>query len=304
MRLTARALSVIALAGAAVGAAASAASADPAAEVSPGSVEPGGTVTISVTCDAISGSPPDFIDATSEGFEEGKVRLSRVEGDEQGVAGAAAYRGTARIPNVDDDPDAAGPESGAGPESEWGVDGACPGGSGGQEKKWRASYTVARGDTAASDTAQSLPDSGTVERLPDSDAVESLPESGTAQSLPESDAVESPLDSGTVQRSPDSDAAQNLPDSDAVERSPGSGTVQRSPDSDAAERQPDSGTVQRPSESGTGERPPTVQRGVDAGEGGAFTGSVPALVAGGVLIAGALGAAVHRLRHKDTSADR
>ncbi|WP_327726952.1 hypothetical protein OG250_06080 [Streptomyces sp. NBC_00487] len=42
-----------------------------------------------------------------------------------------------------------------------------------------------------------------------------------------------------------------------------------------------------------------VQRGVHAGDGGAFTDSVPAMVAGGLLIAGALGAAVHRLRRRD-----
>ncbi|UUU26087.1 hypothetical protein [Streptomyces sp. DSM 40750] len=42
-----------------------------------------------------------------------------------------------------------------------------------------------------------------------------------------------------------------------------------------------------------------VQHGVHAGGGGAFTDSVPALVAGGLLIAGALGAAVHRLRRRD-----
>lgn len=41
-----------------------------------------------------------------------------------------------------------------------------------------------------------------------------------------------------------------------------------------------------------------IQRGVRAGEGGAFTGSVPALVAGGVLIAGAFGGAVYRLRRR------
>ncbi|WP_369250253.1 hypothetical protein [Streptomyces sp. R41] len=316
MRRTARALSATALAGAALGAAASAASADPAAEVSPGSVEPGGTVTISVTCDAIGGSPPDFIDATSEGFEEGKVQLRRVEGDAQGVAGAAAYRGTARIPQGDaaaDDPEAVGAES------EWGVDGACPGASGGQEKKWKASYTVARGPTAASDTAQSLPDSGTGQSLLDSDAVERPPDTGTGQSLPESDAVERPPDSGTgqslpdgdaVERPPDTGTGQSLPESDAVERPPDSGTGQSPPDSgtghslpdsDDGERPPGVGTVQP--ESGTGQRPPTVEGGVQAGEGGAFTDSVPALVAGGVLIAGGLGAAVHRLRHKDTSAD-
>jgi hypothetical protein len=41
-----------------------------------------------------------------------------------------------------------------------------------------------------------------------------------------------------------------------------------------------------------------IQRGVRAGEGGTFTDSVPALVAGGVLIAGALGGAVYRLRRR------
>lgn len=42
-----------------------------------------------------------------------------------------------------------------------------------------------------------------------------------------------------------------------------------------------------------------VPRGVRAGEGGTFTDSVPALVTGGLLIAGAFGAAVHRLRRKE-----
>jgi hypothetical protein len=37
---------------------------------------------------------------------------------------------------------------------------------------------------------------------------------------------------------------------------------------------------------------------VEAGEGGTFTDSVPALVGGGILIAGALGAAVYRLCHR------
>ncbi|MGP2437246.1 hypothetical protein [Streptomyces sp. JW3] len=40
----------------------------------------------------------------------------------------------------------------------------------------------------------------------------------------------------------------------------------------------------------------TVPNGVHAGTGGTFTDSVPALVAGGVLIAGAFAAAAHRLR--------
>ncbi|MEV2215543.1 hypothetical protein AB0H86_29625 [Streptomyces sp. NPDC050997] len=47
-----------------------------------------------------------------------------------------------------------------------------------------------------------------------------------------------------------------------------------------------------------------IQHGVRAGEGGTFTDSVPALVAGGLLITGALGAAVHRLRRREHTSDR
>ncbi|MBV7694192.1 hypothetical protein [Streptomyces sp. TRM70350] len=47
----------------------------------------------------------------------------------------------------------------------------------------------------------------------------------------------------------------------------------------------------------------TVEHGVHAGGGGAFSDSVPALVAGGLLIAGALGAAGHRLWRRDTPGD-
>ncbi|MFI6333868.1 hypothetical protein [Streptomyces sp. NPDC050535] len=218
MRRTARVLSATALAGAALGAAASAAFADPAAEVSPGSVEPGGSVTVSVTCDAIGGAPPDFIEATSQGFEDGKVQLRRIAANDETLAGAA-YSGTARIP-----PGGGGGEHGensvgdgdvVGPESEWDVDGACPVAPGGREKQWAASYTVARGDAPARDTAE-------------------LERRGTAEL----------------------------------------------------------------------ERPAPVQRGVHAGEGGAFTDSLPALIAGGALITGALGAAVYRLRTRDASADR
>lgn len=180
MRRTARVLSATALAGVALGAAASAASADPAAEVTPGSVEPGGTVTISVTCDAIGGAPPDFIDANSKGFEEGKVQLRRVAGNDGGpgsdggagndgsVSAAAEYSGTARIPpgeNPDSGGAAVGPGSGgsdAGPdggpavgaENEWGVDGVCPVAPGGREKQWTAKYTVARGTATARGTVE------------------------------------------------------------------------------------------------------------------------------------------------------
>ncbi|TPQ17154.1 hypothetical protein [Streptomyces sporangiiformans] len=48
-------------------------------------------------------------------------------------------------------------------------------------------------------------------------------------------------------------------------------------------------------------REPAVENGVQAGEGGAFTDSPAALAAGGLLIAGALGAAVQRLLRRGSS---
>lgn len=53
-------------------------------------------------------------------------------------------------------------------------------------------------------------------------------------------------------------------------------------------------------------RPPVTDHGVDAGGGGAFTDSVPAMAAGCLLVAGALGAAVQRVRprRKGSSARR
>ncbi|WP_432042383.1 hypothetical protein [Streptomyces cadmiisoli] len=51
------------------------------------------------------------------------------------------------------------------------------------------------------------------------------------------------------------------------------------------------------------ERPATVEHGVRAGQGGSYGVSVPALVTGGVLVVGALGAAVYRLWRRDPPSD-
>jgi hypothetical protein len=51
--------------------------------------------------------------------------------------------------------------------------------------------------------------------------------------------------------------------------------------------------------------PAGVQHGVEAGQGGSFTDSVPALVAGGILVATACAGAAYRLRgHLRTTAHR
>jgi hypothetical protein len=103
MRRTALALSVVALVG---GVAGPAVAADPAAEVSPSSVQAGGSVTVSVTCEGIGGTAADTIDATSQGFDGGTVQLQRVPGNDDRAVGAA-YRGTARISADGDERDSA-----------------------------------------------------------------------------------------------------------------------------------------------------------------------------------------------------
>ncbi|MGW3291562.1 hypothetical protein ACWDR3_43745 [Streptomyces sp. NPDC001002] len=221
MRRTARVLSAAALAGAALGAAASAAFADPAAEVSPSNVSPGGSVTVSVSCDATSGPAPATLDATSQAFDDGTVQLQRVAGNDDTIAGPA-YRGTARIAPADDFPDR-GP-SAVTRDSAWTVDGTCPAAPGGQGKAWSATFTVTRSGGGGGDGG------------------------GRTCAEPHAQTWAEP-------RTEDCAAAP-------------------------------------------------VQRGVQAGEGGTFTDSVPALVAGGVLIAGGLGAAAYRLRHRGAAVDR
>ncbi|WP_432156405.1 hypothetical protein [Streptomyces sp. bgisy153] len=207
MRRTVRVLAVAALGGAVLGVA-PAAYAEPAAEVTPGSVAPGGTVTVSVTCDPLGGPAPATLDATSQAFAEGTVALQKASGADDELSGPE-YRGTARIA------DAAHFEGvdGTGPDTAWTVDGTCPAPPGGKGQPWSVTFDVTRTAPAPSPC---------------------------------------PSPHGTPPPGP---------------------TCGKAP----------------------------VQRGVHAGQGGAFTDSVPALVAGGVLIAGALGAAVHRLRRRDGS---
>ncbi|ANS69165.1 secreted protein [Streptomyces lincolnensis] len=222
MRRSARALSVAVLAGAALGLTGPVAFAEPAAEVSPGSVSPGGSVTVSVSCDPTGGTPPATLDATSQAFDTGGAKLQLVPGNDDDVSGPA-YSGTARIAAAAQPlEDAADEADAAARDSAWTVDGTCPAAPGGQSKQWSATFTVHRGSGGHC----------TQERG-----------SSCPTTRPCTDAHTAPHDASC------------------------------------------SGAA--------------VQRGVRAGEGGAFTDSVPALVAGGLLIAGALGAAVHRLRRRE-----
>lgn len=220
MRRRARVLSATALIGAVLGAAAPPALAEPAAEVNPHSVEPGGTLTFSVSCDPTGGPAPETIDASSQAFEQGTVTLQRIPGNDDS-AGGPSYQGTARIAPAADFETGAGAVTSA---TEWGVDGLCPAAPGGEGKQWSAAFDVALGG----------------------------------------DAQHNPTHQPTYQ-----------PTKDPTRQPP-----------------------HQPTHHATHPTAP-VQRGVHAGGGGAFTDSVPAMVAGGLLIAGALGAAVHRLRRRD-----
>ncbi|MER6630195.1 hypothetical protein ABT301_18500 [Streptomyces sp. NPDC000987] len=100
MRRTAHVLSVAALTGATLGAAASTALADPTARVSPDSVSPGGSVTVSVSCDPTGGIAPATLDATSQAFAERRVQLHRIPGTGTGKSGPV-YRGVARIASAE-----------------------------------------------------------------------------------------------------------------------------------------------------------------------------------------------------------
>ncbi len=224
MRRSLHALSVAVLAGSALVGAAPAVFAEPAAEVSPATVQPGGTVTVSVSCDPTGGPPPDTIDATSQAFDEGTVPLQRVTGNDDEVSGPA-YRGTALIASADNfegDPDALGEDSA------WTVDGICPAAPGGEGTEWSATFTVAHGGSHK----------------------------------PSHQPTHQPTHHPTHKPCPE-------------------------PSHHHERHHTDCGAA-------------PVQRGVRAGDGGAFTDSVPALVAGGVLIAGACAAAVHRLRNRES----
>ncbi|MFE7859632.1 hypothetical protein [Streptomyces sp. NPDC057403] len=318
MRRTARVLSAAALAGAAVGLPAAAAFADPASEVSPGTASPGGSVTVSVSCESTGGPAPATIDATSQAFDEGTVKLQRVGGSADQAAGVT-YRGTARIASATDledggpapvgpdpaAPDAATPQDTAIPDAKapdakapdtTGTDDLGPDAVGPDTVPTDAAAPDGLGpDTAPTDAA------GPGDVPPDPAAPDAAVPDGTAPDGAAPDAVGPgavppgavPPGSVTADSAwtvngtcPAPPGGRGAAWSATFKVDLGAGGTRR-----CAEKQRTDGCGTAP-----------VQRGVRAGEGGTFTDSVPALVAGGVLIAGALGAAAHRLRHRDSGA--
>jgi hypothetical protein len=266
MRRTVRALSATALTAVALGTTVAAAE-NPGAEVSPRTVAPGGTVTVSVACEATGGPAPETIDATSKAFEHGTVQLHKAAGEED-AAGGPAYSGTARIapaanfeeggPDSADKDDAVdkdgavekdgavgedggtGKDDAVGKGSDWSVDGTCPAAPGGQGKQWSASFTASREGSR--------------------------------------DGSEGSRDGSRDEVSRDEGSREEV-------------SREEGPREEAS------------SDGGSRDDGGAVRHGVQAGEGGTFTDSTLALVTGGVLIAGAAGAAVHRLRRRGSSSN-
>ncbi|TQJ91040.1 hypothetical protein FBY22_1839 [Streptomyces sp. SLBN-31] len=300
MRRTARVLSAAALAGAAVGLPATAAFADPASEVSPGTASPGGTVTVSVSCESTGGEAPPTIEATSQAFDEGTVQLQRVVGNDERAAGVT-YRGTARIASAteleDGGPAAVGPDTAipdaAAPENTLVPDAAAPDAVG---------PDAVGPDSVTPDAAD--PDAVGPDKVPtDAAAPDDAPPDAAAPDVVGSDS-RPPGSVGPGSVSPGGVTADSAwtvngtcPAAPGGHGAAWSATFKVDLGAHASRK---CGEQQRTDGCGTA----PVQRGVRAGEGGTFTDSVPALVAGGVLIAGALGAAAHRLRHRDSTGGR
>ncbi|MEU9589185.1 hypothetical protein AB0D84_05545 [Streptomyces sp. NPDC048193] len=340
MRRTSRVLSVAVLASAALGVFAGSGSADPggtpgpagagepAAEVSPADVGPGGTVTVSVTCDPAGGAAPEALDAVSPAFEGGTVALLKVAGADDRTP---AYRGTARIApaaDLEGDPDAAGPAS------PWTVDGTCPAASGGEGRPWSAAMTVSRrsgsaeperswGSTAPEPSCRptaaprdepgvpkdepAVPKEEPVvpggeptardETVPYADPAlpgdEPAPDEAVPGDLPDEPAPDEPAsDEATSDEAP-VPYDEAVPHDEAALSGPaapaGHSATHGAP---CATEPPCPGPTAWDASCGGGE----AEHGVQAGTGGSFTDSVPALAAGGVLIAGAFGGAAYRLR--------
>ncbi|MFG3249593.1 hypothetical protein [Streptomyces sp. NPDC048187] len=305
MRRTARALSVAVLASAALGVCAGTGTADPgvppppadagepaappsaddpaavpppsaeealppaagraAAQVSPADAAPGDTVTVSVSCGPTGGAAPASLDASSAAFEEGTVALRKVA-DDAGTASGPAYRGTARITAAEDfAADPAAPSAPADPADT--ADPADPEAAGTEDTEGAADGTGGAEDWTVDGAC---PDASGGED-PWSATMTVPDDAGTGTDRPTC------RESAAPRAGASPHGASCAPTEPAC---PGTGT----PHEGAAPPQ------------GTSCGGAKAEHGVRAGAGGTFGDSVPALVAGAVLIAGACGAAAHRLR--------
>lgn len=295
MRRTSRALSVAALVVGALVTAAPVASADPDVEVSPSTVSAGGDVSVSISCDPLGGPAPETLEATSGAFDGGTIELKHVPGDDDELSGPA-YTGTGRIAPAEGEEGEEGEESeeddeGAEGAPAWTVDGTCPAPPGGQGQPWSAALDVSRGAIGSASASTPAPVKPCTEPYR-SEGTETNETTETTETTDATDATDTALECLTPTTKP-------CP--------PPHGTDPAAPTCPTAPAKPcPQPRVTQPHDSPSyGPKDPrdcaaaVIQRGVRAGEGGSLGGSMPALVLGGLLITGAAGAAVHRVRHRD-----
>ncbi|CAL9392291.1 hypothetical protein [Streptomyces sp. enrichment culture] len=242
-----------------------------AAQVSPAEVAPGDTVTVSVSCGPTGGAAaPPSLDATSAAFEEGTVELRKVA-DDGGTASGPAYRGTARIAAAGDLAAEPGAES---PQDVTGTGGAAAAEGSAETEDWAGAEGTA-GEAEDWTVDGACPDASGGEGGDPWSATMSVPEesgagAGAGAAQPACRETAAPRAGTSTHGTPCAPSKPACPETTA-------------PRGEAATRSaPCTGA--------------TAEHGVQAGAGGSFGDSVPALVAGGVLIAGACGAAAHRLR--------
>ncbi|WP_413759608.1 hypothetical protein [Streptomyces sp. MMBL 11-3] len=288
LRRTARALSATALTTLVLGTAAGAAAADPAAEVSPRTVAPGGTVTVSVTCERTGGHPPGTVEATSQAFEHGTVRLHKDGhggGDHPGRDGEGLRDEEDLIP----DGDPLGEEDLLDEEEPLGED-EPPADEGPADREG----PTGADDRAGTDRLTAKDDLAAADDVTGTDDLKGVPG-------PEGRVTYR----GTARIAPAADFEQGGNGGDGGGNG-GSGPSEWSVDGVCPAAH--GGTGEPWSASFTVSRDPShhtgTRHGVHAGTGGTFDDSPVALAAGGVLIAGALGAAVHRLRRREPSRNR
>ncbi|WP_052413906.1 hypothetical protein [Streptomyces glaucescens] len=300
-------MSVVVLTGVLSGGAASAALAEPSAEVSPAHAEPGGSVTVSVTCDPVGGSPPATLEAASQAFEDGLAELS-LAGGQDGETSGAAYQGTARIV-LPEDIDTGGAHTGGADTGGSGTGAADTGGSGIGGAGTGAADTGGSGiggaGTGETDTGGSgIGGAGTGETDTGGSGTggadtggSGIGGAGTGGAGSGGAGTGGEDSAWTVDGTcPAAHGEEGKPWSATFTVARGGGPGQGHRGGRSASPCPD------PEDAACGTA--VVQRGVRAGEGGgAFGVSVPALVLGGLLIAGALGAAAHRLYLRGSGAD-
>ncbi|MGW0815683.1 hypothetical protein ACWD00_20865 [Streptomyces viridiviolaceus] len=330
MRRTVRALSVAVLASAALGVGAGVAPAVPptpaggeaVAEAGPAPVAPDGTVAVPEACDTAGGTPPEIPDTESQGFDEGTVEPRKVPGEREvpgeaegegevpgggegageAEASAAAQRGTARIAAADT---SEAPSDEVGPDPARTAAGSCPEAPGDESEPWSTPLTAPQEDGEAEPCAERAPAAGPLP-APHGESC------GTDSSCRESAKPgESCGDEPACAESGGHKGESCGTEPECAESGGqwGESCGTESSCRESGSHQGDScGTEPECAERGghgaESCRDAAVPGGVHAGAGGAFTDSVPALVAGGLLIMGALGAAVHRLRGRGGAEDR